>query len=178
MSNLPQQERGYRDISRQQQIVESLYLFLLQKREENEIKAAATPDNLKIIDKAFGSDIPVAPKKSIVLLGALILGVLLPFGVLYIKFLMDNKVHSRKDVEEKLSAPILGEVPSAKDPIIKENDRSSLAEAFRILRTNISFMLRKSERESSLIIAPSALTNIGITQFLINPEMPIDNIII
>src|SRR5690606_15820949 len=84
---LPNQERDYKDISRQQQIFESLYLFLLQKREETEIKASATPANLKIIDQAYGSSIPVAPRKSIVLLGALIAGLLIPFAVLYMKFL-------------------------------------------------------------------------------------------
>src|SRR5690606_27827146 len=97
LNQLPNQERGFKDISREQQIVESLYLFLLQKREETEIQAAATPAILKVIDKAYGSSIPVAPRKSIILLGALIAGLLIPFGMLYLKFLLDNKVHSRKD---------------------------------------------------------------------------------
>jgi len=73
ISSIPNQEQGFKKISRQQQIVESLYLLLLQKREESEVKAAATPDNLKIIDAAYGNGIPVSPKKSIVLLGAVIL---------------------------------------------------------------------------------------------------------
>ncbi|WP_346149382.1 GNVR domain-containing protein, partial [Kitasatospora cinereorecta] len=113
LSQIPNQERGFKDISRQQQIVESLYLFLLQKREENEIKASATPANLKVIDGAYGSSDPVEPRKLIVLLGSLVLGFLVPFGVLYIKFLLDNKIHSRKDIEEAFNAPILGEVPSS-----------------------------------------------------------------
>src|SRR5690606_29292832 len=69
LNQLPNQERGFKDISREQQIVESLYLFLLQKREETEIKASATPAILKVIDEAYGSDKPVAPKKAIILLG-------------------------------------------------------------------------------------------------------------
>src|SRR5690606_1233206 len=88
LNQLPNQERGFKDISRQQQIVESLYLFLLQKREETEIQAAATPAILKVIDEAYGTDEPVAPKKSIVLLGSLILGFLIPLGILYMKFLL------------------------------------------------------------------------------------------
>ncbi|MGJ1274841.1 GumC family protein, partial [Sphingobacterium siyangense] len=161
LSNLPKQERGFKDISREQQIVESLYLFLLQKREENEIKAAATPDNLKIIDEAFGSNIPVSPKKSIVLLGALIVGVILPFGILYLKFLLDNKIQSRKDIEDLIKAPILGEIPRSDHPIIQENDRSSLAEAFRILRTNMSFMLGPNKNDSKVIFITSTTSGEG-----------------
>src|SRR5690606_7362592 len=219
----PNQERGFKDISREQQIVETLYLFLLQKREETEIKASATPAILKVIDEAYGANIPVSPKKGIILIGSFFLGLLIPFGVLYIKFLMDNKVHSRKDIEEKFNAPILGEIPASEDPVVKDNDRSSLAEAFRILRTNITFMLG-AKKDSAVIFVTSTTsgegksfvstnlsrilamsgkrvlligadirspkvldylglshlqhTNIGITQYLINPDMPVDNIII
>src|SRR5690606_33638835 len=219
LNQLPNQERGFKDISREQQIVESLYLFLLQKREETEIKASATPAILKVIDGAYGSTIPVSPKPPIVIFVALIGGFLIPFAILYLKFLMDNKVHSRKDIEEKFNAPILGEIPSSEDPVVKDNDRSSLAEAFRILRTNIAFMLG-AKKDSAVIFVTSTTsgegkslvstnlsrilamsgkrvlligadirspkvldylglshlqhTNIGITQYLINPEMPVD----
>src|SRR5690606_23701179 len=150
LNQLPNQERGFKDISREQQIVESLYLFLLHKREQTEIQAAATPAILKVIDEAYGSDQPVSPKKAIILLGAFFVGFLIPFGILYLKFLMDNKVHSRKDIEERFNAPILGEIPASDDPVVKDNDRSSLAEAFRILRTNIAFMLG-AKKDSAVI---------------------------
>src|SRR5690606_29659588 len=161
LGKLPNQERDYKDISRQQQIFESLYLFLLQKREETEITAAATPANLKIIDQAYSSLVPVSPKKQIILLSALILGILIPFVFLYIKFLLDNKVQSRKDIESFFTAPILGEIPSSEEPIIKDNDRSSLAEAIRILRTNISFMLSKKKGESAVIFVTSTTSGEG-----------------
>lgn len=223
VSAIPNQEFGFREIARQQQTVESIYLFLLQKREENEIKASATPDILKVIDAAYGSSIPVAPKKMIVLLGAFILGLILPFAILYIKFLLDNKIHSRKDIEDFFNVPILGEIPFSNESAIKDNDRSSLAEAFRILRTNITFMLNAKKGSKAIFVtsttsgegksfvstnlsrilamsgkkvlllgadirSPKVLdylglsylqhTNIGITQYLINPDMDIDNIII
>lgn len=223
LGQIPNQERGFKSISRQQQIIESLYLFLLQKREETEIKASATPANLKVIDFAYGSNIPVAPRKAIILLGALILGFIIPFSILYLRFLLDNKVHSRKDIEAVFSVPILGEIPSSGDTIIRDNDRSSLAESFRIFRTNMAFMLG-TKKDSAVIYVTSTTsgegksfiatnlskilamsgkrvlllgadirspkvldylglshlqhTNIGITQYLINPEMDIDNIII
>src|SRR5690606_23399561 len=217
-------ERGFKNISRQQQIVESIYLFLLQKREEAEIKASARPANLKVIDYAYGGDRPVAPRPMFVFVAAVFLGLMIPFGVLYLKFLLDNKIHSRKDIEEKFNAPILGEVPSSDHPIIEDNDRSSLAEAIRILRTNISFMLGHKKDQSSVLYVTSTTsgegksfiatnlakilamsgkkvlllgadirspkvldylglshlqhTNIGITQYLINPEMSVSDIVI
>lgn len=142
IQKVPSQERGFRDISRQQQIVEALYLFLLQKREENEIKAAATPDNIKVIDYAYDSKIPVSPKKSIILLGALILGLVIPFICIYIYKLLNNNVNSKEDVEDAVGAPIAGQVPKSDISIIEQNDNSSVAEAFRILRTNMNFLLK------------------------------------
>src|SRR5690606_28792652 len=218
LNEIPNQERGFKDISRQQQIVETLYLFLLQKREETEIKAAATPANLKIVDSAYGSWTPVAPRTLIIMASAIIFGFLIPFAFLYVKFLLDNKVHSRRDIEEKFNAPVLGELPTTEDPIVRDNDRSALAEAFRILRTNIAFMLGKKKDSAVIFVtsttsgegksfvttnlsrilsmsgkrvlligadirSPKVLdylelghlqhTNIGITQYLINPEMPV-----
>src|SRR5690606_15983357 len=153
-------ERGFKDISRQQQTVETLYLFLLQKREETEIKAAATPANLKIVDAAYGPKRPVAPRKALVLVASLMLGFLIPFAILYLKFILDNKLHSRKDIEERFSSPILGELPSSDDPIVRDNDRSALAEAFRILRTNIAFMLGK-KKDSAVIFVTSTTSGEG-----------------
>lgn len=224
ISGIPNQEFGFREIARQQQTVESIYLFLLQKREENEIKASAEPAVLKVIDGAYGSTIPVAPKKSIILFGAIILGLIIPLVVLYIRFLLDNKVQTRKDVETFFPAPILVEVPISSHTVVEANDRSSLAEAFRILRTNLSFMLGTDKKDAAVIFVTSTTsgegksfvstnlsrilamsgkrvlllgadirspkvldylglsylqhTNIGITQYLINPSMDIDNIII
>src|SRR5690606_29192587 len=123
-----------------------------QKREETEIKSAATPANLKIVDDAYGYRAPVAPRKMMIILGAFTIGVLIPLGILYIKFLLDNKIHSRKDIEEQFSAPILGELPRSEDPIVKEDDRSSLAEAFRILRTNIAFMLGNKNKTGVIFV--------------------------
>src|SRR5690606_34928512 len=82
LNQIPGQERGFKDISRQQQTVQTLYLFLLQKREETEIKAAATPANLKIVDAAYGPKRPVAPRKALVLVASLMLGFLIPFAIL------------------------------------------------------------------------------------------------
>ncbi len=138
IQKVPSQERGFRDISRQQQIVEALYLFLLQKREENEIKSAATPENIKVIDYAYDEKVPVSPKKSIIFLGALVLGFVIPFVCIYIYKLLNNTVNSKEEVEDIVGAPIAGQVPKSNITILENNDNSSAAEAFRILRTNVN----------------------------------------
>ena len=162
IQKVPSQERGFRDISRQQQIVEALYLFLLQKREENEIKSAATPENIKVIDYAYDNKIPVSPKKNIILLGALVLGIIVPFILIYIYKLLNNNVNSKEDVENAVGAPIAGQVPKSETSIIEHNDNSSVAEAFRILRTNVNFLMKNS-KESQCIYVTSTTSGEGKT---------------
>lgn len=168
---VPRQEREYRDIQRQQQIIEALYLYLLEKREENAITLAVTQPNAKIIDKAYGSNIPVAPKRKIIYLASLLLGLIIPFGFIYVKFLLDNKVHTRKDIEPLVKAPILGDIPASKQIdkiVISDQDRSSVAEAFRLLRTNINFMFAKVKGNSKSIFLTSTLSGEGKTFIAIN----------
>ena len=145
ITSVPSKERQYRGIERQQNIKESLYLFLLQKREENSLSLAVTAPKAKIVDRAYSSDQPVSPKSRIILLAALILGVLIPFLIIYLRNLLNNKVHSQKDMEKaSKSIPVVGEIPriSKKElELITYNDRSVLSEAFRILHTNLQYLL-------------------------------------
>src|SRR5690606_27448284 len=129
LSRLPAQELGFRNIARQQQIVESIYLFLLQKREEAEIKASATVDVLKVVDDAYGTNIPVTPKKNIIYLGSLLLGLFIPFAVLNLRFMLNNTIKDKSDFKEVFKGAFLGDIPTSDETIIKENDRSSLAES-------------------------------------------------
>ncbi|WP_286926870.1 GumC family protein [Flavobacterium sp. UBA4197] len=143
ISQIPRQEREFRILQRQQQIKESLYLYLLQKREETAISLAVTAPNAKVVDAAKASDIPVSPRKGIIYLGALILGLLLPFGVVYFMDLLDTKVKTRQDIEERIKAPFLGDIPQSlsANELINTTSRSSAAEALRIAKTNLEFML-------------------------------------
>lgn len=145
IGKIPVQERQFRVIARQQKVKEELYLYLLQKREETAILLSATEPNARVVDAAKGSDIPVAPKKNIIYLGALLLGILIPFGVIYIMDLLDTKIKSRLDLEGKTLIPFIGDVPTSETPseIIKSESRTSSAEALRIIRTNLEFMLTK-----------------------------------
>ena len=169
--SVPKQEREFRDIQRQQQIIETLYLYLLQKREENAISLAVTVPNAKVIDIADGSDIPVSPKRKIVYLASLILGLLIPFVVLYMLFLFDNKVHSSKDVEAIVKAPILGEIPKTDlehKMVVGENDRDSVAESFRMLRTHLNFMLASVKAPTKTIFVTSTVPEEGKTFIALN----------
>ena len=168
---IPKQERELKDIERQQQIVETLYLYLLQKREENAITLAVKAPNAKIIDAVYGSNSPVSPRRIIVYLIGIILGLAVPFMLINISFLLDNKVSTIEDIESLISAPILGDIPKAKNfnkLIFKNDDRSSLMEALRIVRNNISFILSKNKKGSKNIFISSTIEGEGKTSTSIN----------
>lgn len=144
IAKAPGQEMEFRGIERQQTIKEALYLYLLQKREENSISLAVTAPKAKIVDYAYSSKHPISPKRKIVYLASLLLGLLIPFGLIYTKDLLDNKVNNRKDVERIVpNIPLVGELPrigKSESEVIVSNDCTVLAEAFRILRTNIQYL--------------------------------------
>lgn len=143
ISSVPGQERKNRDIQRQQDIKETIYLYLLQKREESAISMAATSPNSKVIEPAYSSYNPTSSGTK-VYFAALMLGLLVPFGFIYGKELFDTKIRSKEDVSTEISSVgVLAQLPHVerrKDMMIKDNDRSMLAESFRILRTNIDFL--------------------------------------
>ncbi len=170
ISGLPSKERGFRDIARKQQTVEALYLLLLQKREETEIATASTPDVVKIVDKAYYLKQPISPKKNIVLLASVLLGLIIPFGVLYVKFLLDDKVKSRKDIESVVkNIPVTGYIPKTEESLIDiRSVNSSSAEAFRILRTNIGFFLPDAKELSKCIYITSTISGEGKTYIAVN----------
>ncbi|MFV8280282.1 GumC family protein [Christiangramia marina] len=154
ISAVPGKERLYRGIERQQNIKESLYIFLLQKREENSLSLAVTAPKAKIVDSAYSSDQPISPKPKIILLAALILGMLIPFLIIYISQLLNNKIQNRADLDKAAKEiPVVGEIPKVKrgdkELIDNKSDRSILAEAFRILHTNLQYLLASNGDKKS-----------------------------
>jgi len=171
ISKIPTLEREARALGRQQQIKEALYLYLLQKREETAISLAVTSSNAKVVDAAIASKSPVSPQKRSIYLIALALGALLPFGILYLLNMLDNKIKGRSDVEKKLSIPILGDVPTSfsNEEIIAANSNTSAAEAIRIARTNLEFMLNQvPDGKAKTIFVTSTLPREGKTFIAVN----------
>jgi capsular exopolysaccharide synthesis family protein len=145
ISAVPTQQKEVLTIERQQKIKEELYLYLLNKREENALSQAMTESSARIIDPAMGSKIPIAPKTKITMLAAFILGLIIPAGGLWLIYTMNTTVRNRKDIEDALSIPFLGDVPlrdrkNKKDVVVQADGRDSITEAFHIIRTNMDFM--------------------------------------
>lgn len=152
IANTPEQERILTQIGRQQEVKSGLYLMLLQKREENSISLAATADKGTMIDDPiYGGK--VSPKGSIILLGALVIGIGLPFGILYLLQLMRYKIEGHEDIVRLTKLPIVAEVAIASDKakdaagiVVHENKNDQIDEIFRLMRTNIKFMLKQDQK--------------------------------
>ena len=154
ISSIPTQQKYVLSVERQQKIKEELFLYLLNKREENALSLATADSNLRIVDKAYAAGMAGA-NALVILLAALLTGLLLPGLCFYIRQLLDVKVRGRKDIEENLTIPFLGEIPrkSKKSDlvVVHEQGRDAVSEAFRIIRSNLDFMLNKKEEAQSIM---------------------------
>ncbi len=165
----PKNSRELRDIERQQQTTESLFLYLLQKREESQITMASSSPKSKIIDYAYLiQQGPVKPKKTIVYLASLILGLLVPFSIIYVNQLLDNKINNKNELENLVKGiNVIGEIPSVgrkDDLLVKKDDRSVLSESMRILRTNLDYIIKsKKNGRNNIIFVTSTVPGEGKT---------------
>ena len=163
MFSMPKKERELLSIERQQQIKEALYVFLLNKREENALTQAMVDNNAQIINEVSGSDRPIAPNRTKVLLLGFLIGLAIP-GVWFLaKLFLDTRVQSRRDIKDAVTVPFLGEIPldkeyqkkKTKSAVVVDAGNHTQSEAFRIVRTNMAFMKEKevpyeSETRSAL----------------------------
>lgn len=183
----PNQAKYLLSVERQQKVKESLYLFLLQKREENELTQAFTAYNTNMVRAPYGSNAPTFPKKRNILMIAFLLGLALPLGIFVVRESLDTKIRGKKDLSP-LKVPYLGEIPSAEDKrrgferlrkapkqerkiVVEEKSRDAVNEAFRVLRTNLEYMgLDGGENNGNckVIAVTSANPGSGKTFVLIN----------
>ena len=173
-------------IERQQKVKESLYIYLLQKREENEIASLVNVSNTRLIMSPTGSASPVSPNKMMILLVAIVLGAGIPFAVIFLSRIMDTTVANKKDLSG-LSIPFLSEIPQMKSSlqrnlanigrhkfdnqncrvVVKKGSRNVINEAFRVLRTNLDMMLGKDSSGEAIMVT-SFNPNAGKTFITMN----------
>lgn len=166
VSQSPEQERFLTEIGRQQEVKSSLYIMLLEKREENSISLAATADKGRLIDTPISLG-KVKPKGSIVMLIAFVLGLAIPFGILILKEMLRFRIEGHEDVEKLTNKPIIADIAVANESaktkgeiVIRENRNDQMEEIFRGMRTNLQFMMKEGQ---NVIMFTSSVSGEGKT---------------
>ena len=171
INKYPTQEKVFRSIDRQQNLKEQLYLYLLQKREENAITLAVTAPKAKIVNPAYTIG-KVKPQDEQIILGSLVAGLLLPLLFFYAKNAIDTKVHTKEHIlSHAPNASVIAEIPFIEDEVkmIHPNDFSIFAESFRILSSNLKFLLKaKNVGKGGIILVTSTVKGEGKTTVSVN----------
>lgn len=165
INSAPQQEREYINLARQQEIKSRLYLVLLQQREENILSLGLTTDTGRIVEETLADKYPVTPKKKMVALAALILGLCIPAGVIFLLEQLGGKIGKRLDIEKQTNVQFLTELPHDQQIkearlIVHENQNGPMEEAFRALRTQLLYQLGSTDK---VILFTSAQGEEGTT---------------
>jgi len=169
---IPRQEREYTEIKRQQSIKEALYLFLLQKKEENFLNMSVVVPKGKIIDKPRSDGTPVSPKSMIILIIALMIGFVIPVLIIYTRDLLRYHIETKEELEKMTIVPVLGEIAKSEQTgniIIRENSTNRFTEMFRLLRSNLMFVL--DDPNKKVINVLSSISGEGKTFICINLAM-------
>lgn len=174
VSSTPTQERAMNDMGRQQQIKATLYLMLLERREENYISLASTANKARIIDMPQYQG-KVSPKSKIILLAALLFGLMLPMAWFYLREMLRFRIEGRNDLEKATKLTVVADIPltnklaeGERAIVVKENNNNMMEEAFRGLRTNLRFLLGKGEK---VICCTSSMPGEGKTFVATNLAM-------
>lgn len=188
LTAVPNQQKTVANVERQQRIKENLYMYLLNKREANNLKKNMTESNARVLDPADGSNVPVAPRKSMIMLLGFIIGLAIPSSFLWFTVVGSTKVRSRKDIEKCLKIPFAGEVPELEDEdgfsfvnkmvnsfrqsqnmrrkhhgiVVTRDSKDPVSEAIRILRSNI-YMMRAGDMSKKVIMMTSFIPSAGKT---------------
>ena len=174
ISAVPKHEQEYLAIARQQKIIEELYLYLSTKKEENAIAMTIAESPARVVDYAFGSSAPVSPKKLLIMLAMVILGLGLPLLIIYLRIITNTKIQGKHDIVKYCTVPYLGDIPVFEGQLtrsiaVRESGRDKVSEAFKILRTNMGFMSRGTKQQ--VILTTSSNAHAGKTFVSMNLGM-------
>nr|WP_068888376.1 tyrosine-protein kinase [Pedobacter panaciterrae] len=170
VQQVPATERNYLNLARQQQIKQELYIYLMQKSEETAISKTSNIANSRTIDPPKSEFKPFSPKRSVVALIGLFMGLAIPIGIIYVLDVLNNKINTKEDITEATEVPVLGEISHSDDSAnlaVSDNSRSAISEQFRALRTNLSFYLNDSEK-TKVILLTSSMSGEGKSFVAIN----------
>lgn len=154
LKSLPGKSMQQVNIQRRQKILEDLYSFLLQKKLEISISSASTISNSRVVEPAYGGDLPIKPSHSSTYLTYLMIGLIIPIAIIGIIEVMNDKVKGRQDIEKATMTPILGEIGHSEDSkalVVTQNSRRFIAEQFRIIRTNLQYIVGKNDKPVILV---------------------------
>ncbi len=154
LQSIPSKGRELAERNRQQKIKEELYLFLLQKKEETAIASASTVSDSKIVEPARANTIPIKPNRRSIYMMAIFLGLVLPGAFIAIKEYLNDKVREKTDIERLTDAPFIGEIGHSEDSgalVVTQTSRRFISEQFRIIRTNLQFILNKVQNPVILV---------------------------
>lgn len=162
IKTVPGVQKRMLEIARQQKILEELYSYLLQKKLETSIGSASTISSIRVIEPAFYSNTPISPEKKSTYLFSLFIGLFIPAIVIFLLEYMNDRVQTKNDVQKVTDVPILGEVGHSQDSqvlVVTKNNRKVVAEQFRMIRTNLQYILKNNEK--SVIMVTSSLSGEG-----------------
>lgn len=168
IAEMPKQEREYLEIERQRKVKSDLYVFLLTKMEETQLTLASTTPKAKIIDGAYNIWKPVAPRKMVTFGIALLFAVMIPVLIIYLLDIFKTKIASKEELEEATSVPVLGEIcldKTANNITVAEGISTSTAELFRLVRTNLQFLMKRNQK---VILVTSSISGEGKSFFTVN----------
>lgn len=167
IASVPSQSKYLQSVGRKQKVTEQLYLFLLQKREENELSQAFTAYNVRVLSAPFGSMVPISPKKNMILLISFVIGLAIPLGIIVLRASMNTKLRGKKDLEG-ITIPFIGEIPLASkrklhlpwqkeeeahtNVVVQEGEHNVVNEAFRVLRTKLEIVMPGNRKENVVLV--------------------------
>jgi capsular exopolysaccharide synthesis family protein len=158
LRSMPSKERQLLDITRQQKVMEELYATLLQKKIQTSISTASTLSNIQVLEPGYSTGMPVSPHPRSFYTTALLLGLAIPIGFAFLLEFLNDKVRTKSDIESGTSAPMLGEIGHSDQKstlIISARDRKFTSEQFRIIRTNLQYVLNESKKSNTILVTSS-----------------------